>query len=148
MSSLSTDVPKHIAPALLQALKVCIVRFFTIPWAIWSGSGLRLAALGNRSAEDSAHAQKSEFPVFDWLRNAWDGIIFLSWFVCAFLAVISLIVQMSSRYGSIGAGIGSAVGILLAGYFQVILMSLIKESLIMFLSIALNVEKLANRKSS
>ncbi|NLC00647.1 MAG: hypothetical protein GX789_05215, partial [Pseudomonas formosensis] len=46
------------------------------------------------------------------------------------------------------AGVGAAVAMLLYFYFSVILMSLFKESLILMLSIAINVEKLAHKPAS
>ena len=46
------------------------------------------------------------------------------------------------------SGIGSGLAVVAYFYFSVILMSFFKESLILILSIAMNVEKLANKPSA
>lgn len=132
-----------LGPAVIQALILCVVRLFTIPWQIWSGAALRLAELRTASDTDKAMSATSEFPVFNWFRTAWDGIIFLSWFVVAIVAVFILVGSLFSGYFIYG--IGGAVGALIYGYFAVILMSLAKESLILILTIALNVEQMNRR---
>lgn len=138
-----SQLQQKIGPAIIQALIVCIVRFFTIPWSIWKGAALRLAERREASGKPDDGNSKSEFPVFDWIRTAWDGLIFLSWFVGAVVTVITLFGVMFSV--GFFSGIGSAVGVVLYFYFSVILMSFFKESLILMLSIAMNVEKLANK---
>lgn len=141
-----SQVQQKIGPAIVQALIVCIVRFFTIPWSIWKGSALRLADRREAASKPDDGSSKSEFPVFDWIRTAWDGLIFLSWFIGAAVAVITLFGMMFSV--GFFSGIGGAIGVLLYFYFSVILMSFFKESLIIILSIAMNVEKLANKSSA
>ncbi len=141
-----SQIQQKIGPAIVQALIVCIVRFFTIPWSIWKGSVLRLADRREASSQPDDGSSKSEFPVFDWIRTAWDGFIFLYWFIGAALAVIALFgVMFSAGFFS---GIGSAIGVVAYFYFSVILISFLKESLILILSIAMNVEKLANKSSA
>ena len=138
-----SQIQQKIGPAIVQALIVCILRLFTIPWAIWKGTALRLADRRAASGQPDDDSGKSEFPVFDWIRTAWDGLIFLSWFVGAVVAVITLFGVMFSV--SFFSGIGSALGVVAYFYFSVILMSFFKESLILLLSIAMNVEKLASK---
>lgn len=141
-----SQVQQKIGPAIVQALIVCIVRFFTIPWSIWKGSALRLADRREAASKPDDGSSKSEFPVFDWIRTAWDGLIFLSWFIGVVVAVLTLFGVMFSM--GFFSGIGSALGVLAYFYFSVILMSFFKESLILILSIAMNVEKLANKPSA
>ena len=123
---------------------MCCPRFFTIPWSIWKGAALRLAAMRQSSDEEKVAASKSEFPVFDWFRAAWDGAIFLSWFIGILVAVVALI-GGSMGYGSPMQGIAAGVTVLVYFYFSVIGMSLLKEGLILVLSIALNMERLVNK---
>lgn len=141
-----SQIQQKIGPAIVQALIVCIVRFFTIPWSIWKGTALRLADRREASSQPDDGSSKSEFPVFDWIRTAWDGLIFLSWFIGVVVAVLTLFGVMFSV--GFFSGIGSALGVLAYFYFSVILMSFFKESLILILSIAMNVEKLANKPSA
>ena len=141
-----SQIQQKIGPAIVQALIVCIVRFFTIPWSIWKGAALRLADRREASSQPDDGSSKSEFPVFDWIRTAWDGLIFLSWFIGVVVAVLTLFGVMFSM--GFFSGIGSALGVLAYFYFSVILMSFFKESLILILSIAMNVEKLANKPSA
>lgn len=143
-----TEQPSHslkeqILPAILEALILSIVRFFTIPWRIWTGAAFRLAA-ARRSAKNSESLHQSEFPVLEWFRSAWDALIFLSWFAGALIAIITFLGNISAL-GFFNA-LAAAIAILIYSYFSVILMSLLKESLILILSIALNVETLAKKK--
>lgn len=140
------QLQEKLGPAVIQALIVCVVRFFTIPWSIWKGAALRLAERRQAAGNPDDASSKSEFPVFDWIRAAWDGLIFLSWFVGAVVAVITLFGVMF-RVGFF-SGIGSAIGVVVYFYFAVILMSFFKESLILLLAIAMNVEKLANKSEA
>lgn len=134
----------NILPALIQALILCVIRFFTIPWRIWTGSTQRLARarLASRSQQDTT--QNSEFPVLEWFRSAWDAIIFLTWPVGILIAVITLFGTWATW--GLFTGISAAITVLVYSYFSVILSSLLKESLILILSIALNVEQLAKQK--
>lgn len=135
-----------IGPAIVQALILCIVRFFTMPWRIWKGALLRLAALREQSNSEDDNSTSTEFPVFDWFRSAWDGVIFLSW---PFGAVVALITLFNATvYLSFFAGLTALIGILISTYFGVILLSLFKESLILVLSIAFNVERIAKQQKT
>ncbi|MFA5627013.1 MAG: hypothetical protein WC965_06035 [Thiohalomonadaceae bacterium] len=130
---------RQITPALIQALIEWILRLFTIPWQIWKGAAYRLAEKRRAGGQAEIGNGASEFPVFDWFRNAWDGAIFLSWFFGVVVAAIAL-------FGIDGTT--SAVIMLVYTYFGVILMSLLKESLIIMLSIAMNVEHIAKKKEA
>lgn len=141
-----SQLQQKIGPAIVQALIVCIVRFFTIPWSIWKGTALRLADRREAAGKPDDGSSKSEFPVFDWIRTAWDGLIFLSWFIGAVAAVITMFGVMFSV--GFFSGIGSGLAVIAYFYFSVIVMSFFKESLILILSIAMNVEKLANKPSA
>lgn len=135
-----------LGPAVIQALILCVVRFFTIPWMIWKGAVFRLAALRLATDEDKNTEQTSEFPVFNWFRTAWDGIIFLSWPVTLVIATIVLLGGLFSGYAEYV--LGAFFLTLIYAYFAVILMSLAKESLILILSIALNVERINAKQSA
>lgn len=145
------DIGNAIVPALISALFVCIVRFFTIPWSIWKGAALRLSEMRQPKKSVEDNAVRSEFPVLDWFRASWDGLIFLSWFggviITLLFTAFSAFTLASSPYGP---GMGYAFWVLISGliytYFSVIVMSLAKEGLILMLSIALNVERLANAR--
>ncbi|SFT91665.1 hypothetical protein [Halomonas saccharevitans] len=143
MSQLKNDIAPALLPAVISALIVCIVRFFTIPWSIWKGAALRLADMRKRDEAEMSASSRSEFPVFDWLRAAWDGLIFLSWFIGAIVSLLTFFTVAFSHYGSLFGGISSMIGTLITTYFSVIVMSLAKESLIIILSIALNVERMS-----
>lgn len=138
-----SQLQEKLGPAIIQALIVCILRFFTIPWSIWKGAALRLAERRQASSNQDDETSKSEFPVFDWIRSAWDGLIFLSWFIGVVVAFVTLFGVMFNV--GFFSGIGSAIGVVVYFYFSVILMSLFKESLILMLTIAMNVEKLARK---
>lgn len=146
MSQPSNHVTSALLPAVISALIVCVVRFFTIPWSIWKGAALRLAAMRQRDDAEKLASSRSEFPVFDWLRAAWDGLIFLSWFIGAILSVVTFFTVAFGYYGSFVSGLSSMIGGLILTYFSVITMSLMKESLIIILSIALNVERLSQER--
>ena len=73
-------------------------------------------------------------------------MIYLSWFVGAVATILTLLGGMFS-FGFL-AGIGSAFAVLVYFYFSVILMSFFKESLILILSIATNVEKLVSKPAA
>ena len=150
---IARPVPKRISPsallpAVISALIVCVVRFFTIPWSIWKGAALRLADMRHRDEAEVIASSRSEFPVFDWLRAAWDGMIFLSWFIGIILSVMTFFTVAFGYYGTFFTGLTSMVGALILTYFSVITMSLMKESLIIILSIALNVERLSRDKNA
>ncbi|WP_017431232.1 hypothetical protein [Vreelandella jeotgali] len=147
------DIGQAIAPAIISALLICVVRFFTIPWSIWKGAALRLADMRRKKQETEDNAMRSEFPVLDWFRASWDGLIFLSWFFGVLASVLGMAFMAFTLAGNpYGPGAGSAIWVLISGliytYFSVIAMSLAKEGLILILSIALNVEKLANARTS
>ncbi|MGM0831758.1 hypothetical protein K1Y77_10770 [Halomonas qaidamensis] len=146
MTQSNNQVGTAIVPAVIQALIVCVVRFFTIPWSIWKGAALRLAAMRHISDEDKMASSKSEFPVFDWFRAAWDGAIFLSWFIGVLMSVVALIGGTMGYGANIMTGIAAGVTVLVYFYFAVIGMSLLKEGLILVLSIALNMERLVNKE--
>ena len=132
----------HILPAVIQSLIIAIVRLFTIPWHIWYGAMLRLSE--KRTAPKSDSEKSSEFPVFEWFKSLWDATIFLAWFVSILIAIGTFLSIVSWSF--MGA-ISAAIGVLISGYFSVILMSLAKETLILVLSIALNVEQISKSKS-
>ena len=146
MSQLKNDIAPALLPAVVSALIVCVVRFFTIPWSIWKGAALRLADMRQRDEAEVLASSRSEFPVFDWLRTAWDGLIFLSWFIGAIMALMAFFTVAFSFYGGFLSGISAMIGTLVTTYFSVIVMSLAKESLIIILSIALNVERISKEK--
>lgn len=132
---MSQNIKEQLLPAFIQSLIICILRFFTIPWSIWSGAVIRLAAARQLSDQDRELQQKTEFPVLQWVRSAWDGAIFLAWpigVIAVFIAAIQTI-------------FGVFISGLIVVYFSVIIMSMMKESLILILSIALNVERIASR---
>lgn len=129
-----------LIPAVLQALIVCVLRVFTIPWTIWKGAALRLAEMRD-SSKSLKPTSSTEFPVFEWLKTSWDGIIFLSWFVGV---VMAFILAANAYMG----GFGIFLSTLASTYFGVIGLSLAKEFLILALSIALNVEKISKRAES
>ena len=146
MSQHKNDLTPALLPAVISALIVCVVRFFTIPWSIWKGAALRLADMRKQDNAQKLASSRSEFPVFDWLKAAWDGTIFLSWFVGVIMSLVVFFSVASSYYGSFLSGISSLIGTLITTYFSVILMSLAKESLIIILSIARPVERLSQEK--
>lgn len=146
MSQLKNDLVPALIPAALSALLICVVRFFTIPWSIWKGAALRLADMRQQDETQKLVSSRSEFPVFDWLRAAWDGLIFLSWFVGALLSLMSFFAVAFSYFGNFGTGLAAMISTLITTYFSVIFMSLAKESLIVILSIALNVERISQAK--
>lgn len=131
------ELKSALVPAILQALIVCVLRVFTIPWAIWKGAALRLAEMRNTS-KSTKTTSTTEFPVFEWFKISWDGLIFLSWFVGILMAVF----LAATAYRN---GFGIFVSTLATTYFSVIGFSLAKEFLILALSIALNVEKIAKK---
>lgn len=131
------ELKSAILPAALQALIVCVLRVFTIPWTIWKGATLRLAEMRN-SSKSVGEKTNTEFPVFEWLKFSWDGAIFLSWFVGI---VVSAIMAASAYRGEMGIFFGG----IMTTYFGVIGLSLAKEFLILALSIALNVEKISGK---
>ncbi len=133
---------KNFLSALIQALMICIVKVFTIPMEIWTGAVERLAT---QRTERLKGENSTEFPVLYWFKSAWDGAIFLSW-------IIALIVFLFAFFSAFATYdpmyfITMAVGQLISCYFLPILLSLLKESLTLFLSMALNLEKLAGNKS-
>ena len=134
------ELTSAVIPAILQALIVCVLRVFTIPWTIWKGAAFRLAEMRN-SSKSAKPTSSTEFPVFEWLKTSWDGVIFLSWFV----GVVAACVMAASAYRG---GFGIFLSTLASTYFGVIGLSLAKEFLILALSIALNVEKISNKPES
>lgn len=129
-----------VGAAFLQALQLVILRLFTIPYSIWYGAALRLSDVSMKQGSARGE-ERSEFPVFDWYRRAADGVIYLSWYLFAFLAIIAL---LGGFYDDgFVSGIGAMLGTLVGGYFFVIPMSLLKEGLIVIFSIAMNVERMA-----
>ncbi|GAA0579252.1 hypothetical protein ACFQH5_14645 [Halomonas salifodinae] len=143
MSQLKNEIAPALLPAVISALIVCVVRFFTIPWSIWKGAALRLADMRHQDEAEKQTSDRTEFPVFDWLRTAWDGLIFLSWFVGVLISLMTFFTVAFSHFGSIIGGLSAMIGVLITTYFSVIGMSLAKEALIIILSIALNVERLS-----
>ena len=73
-------------------------------------------------------------------------MIFLSWFVGALISLMTFFTVAFSYFGSFIGGLSAMIGVLITTYFSVIAMSLMKESLIIILSIALNVERLSKEK--
>lgn len=134
------ELTSALVPAILQALIVCVLRVFTIPWTIWKGAALRLAEMRGDS-KSLKPTTATEFPVFEWLKTSWDGLIFLSWFVGVVMAVTLAATAYSGGFGIFLYTIAST-------YFGVIGLSLAKEFLILALSIALNVEKISKRPES
>lgn len=135
-----SQVKEQFGAAFLQALILCIVRFFTIPWRIWKGALFRLAAQRNMNETAKSADDTTEFPVFNWFRMAWDGLIFLSWPVVLVIAFIAMLGGLFSGYATYALG-GFFVTVIYT-YFAVILLSLAKESLILVLTIAVNVEQI------
>lgn len=134
------ELTSALVPAVLQALIVCVLRVFTIPWTIWKGAALRLAEMRD-SSRSLKPTSSTEFPVFEWLKTSWDGVIFLSWFV----GVVMACVLGATAYRG---GFGIFLSTIASTYFGVIGLSLAKEFLILALSIALNVEKISKRPES
>lgn len=135
-----SQIQGNFGPALIQAFILCIVRFFTIPWRIWKGALFRLAALRNMDDAEKNVDESTEFPVFNWFRMAWDGIIFLSWPVTFVIALLGMLGGLFSGFGSYA--LGGFMATLIYTYFAVIALSLAKESLILILTIAANLEKI------
>lgn len=132
---------EQFAPAFIQALIVCIVRMFTIPWSIWKGATIRLSQMRTLPAQEENQQSASEFPVLEWSKICWDGIIFLSWIV------IPLFSFIGAWYGSerFTAGLFALFSAMFMTYFLTILLSLLKESMFLMVSVALNIEKLVNK---
>lgn len=129
------ELTSALLPAILQALIVCVLRVFTIPWTIWKGAAFRLAEMRDTS-KSLKPSSSTEFPVFEWFKTSWDGIIFLSWFV----GIVMACFLGATAYRG---GFGVFLYTIASTYFGVIGFSLAKEFLILALSIALNVEKIS-----
>lgn len=131
------DMPTYFAAAV-EAFMVCVVRVFTISLSIWKGSAHRLAKKQNDSDDDGAAALRTdtEFPVFEWMKASWDGVIFLSWFVMPAITIYAANGGYRFDWGTFWAGMTMT-------YFLVIPLSLTKEALVLILSIALNVERIS-----
>lgn len=123
--------------ALGQAFIVCLVRVFTIPWTIWKGAVIRLAE-EQKSKSTEGPTANTEFPMFEWFKSSFDGLIFLSWP----LGILGSLYAGSEAYRD--GGWVFMLGLLWT-YFGVIALSLFKEMLILMLSIALNVEKINHK---
>ncbi|MGR5431093.1 hypothetical protein ACPV56_14070 [Vibrio astriarenae] len=132
------QLKKDLFPAFVQALILCIVRVFTIPYQIWSGAVTRLAQQRQTPVQEQ---KDTEFPVLYWFKSAWDGAIVLSWIVAVLMFVFALFAAFNTYNPSFL--ITAAFGQLLMAYFYPIGISITKELLTLFLSMALNLEKLA-----
>lgn len=132
-------MPTYLA-ATIEAFMVCVVRIFTISLSIWKGSAHRLAQKQN---DDDAYATlrtDTEFPVFEWMKASWDGVIFLSWIVMPWIIIFGANMGYRFDWSTFWAG-------MIATYFMVIPLSLTKEALVLILSIALNVERISYKTS-
>lgn len=139
------SVKQQLGPALIQALILVILRLFTIPLRIWLGAMARLAELHEETRNESDSTKTTEFPVLDWFRRAWDGVILL-WWVGGGIVVSFGLLGGIFIYGfmeSLGGALMSTVVL----YFSVIFISLMKESMILLLSIATNVESIRRKRS-
>ncbi|WP_394242546.1 hypothetical protein [Vibrio astriarenae] len=132
------QLKKDLLPAFIQALILCIVRVFTIPYQIWSGAVTRLAEQRKLPMQEQ---KDTEFPVLYWFKSAWDGAIVLSWVVAVLMFVFAVFAAFNTYNPSFV--ITAAFGQLLIAYFYPIGLSITKELLTLFLSMALNLEKLA-----
>lgn len=138
-----SQVKEQFGSALVQALIVCIGRFFTIPWRIWKGAVLRLAAQRHLDEVDTNIEARTEFPVFSWFRTAWDGVILLSWPITVVVAFLGMLGGIFGGYAT--TAMGGFIISLITAYFSVILLSLTKESLVLVLTIATNIEKINSK---
>ncbi|MDQ6993075.1 MAG: hypothetical protein Q9M31_06330 [Mariprofundus sp.] len=134
-------IKENILSASLQALKLLIIRFFTIPFTIWTGSLVRLAEQWKETPSTDEVA--TEFPIFDWFKSAWDAVILLLWPIGVIAFVFSFLSGIFSSYIPFGAGLATAFGCLIGFYFAPISASLMKEMLVLFLSMAQSLEKIA-----
>lgn len=138
-----SDAPMPtLLAATIEAFMVCVVRVFTISLSIWKGSAHRLAQKQNDGDNDYAGLKTdTEFPVFEWMKASWDGVIFLSWLVMPFIILFAASSGYRFDWGTFWIG-------MIATYFMVIPLSLTKEGLVLILSIALNVERISYKTSS
>jgi hypothetical protein len=128
--------------AIVEAFSVCVMRVFTISLSIWKGSAHRLAKKHERGDDDDvALRTDTEFPVFEWMKASWDGVIFLSWFVMPLIVIYAAGGDYRYDWGTFWIG-------MILTYFMVIPLSLSKEALVLLLSIALNVERISYKTSS
>ena len=122
------SLKENLLPALIRALVICLLKVFVLPWEIWTGTVTRLAQIQKNDATDNV--ENSEFPVMVWLKTAFDGFLFLGYPVILLFMIISLF------------NVGGSVLIM---YFMPIPYSIFKEMMTLGLSIALNLEKVAQK---
>jgi uncharacterized membrane protein len=127
-----------VIDAAIQAVIVCVLRVFSIPITIWKGAVHRLAKAYNSGNDDGSLRTDTEFPVLEWMKSSWDGMIVLSWVLTPILFIFIANAGYRFDWGTFILG-------LFWTYFGVIFLSLTKEALVLVLSIALNVERLANK---
>ena len=138
-----SQVKEQFGAAVIQALIVCVVRFFTIPWRIWKGAVLRLAAQRHLNELDTDIEARTEFPVLSWFRMAWDGVILLSWPITFVVAFLGMLGGIFTGYAT--TAMGGFIVTLITAYFSVIFLSLAKESLMLILTIATNIETINSK---
>ena len=102
---------------LLRVLELLIIKPFTLPLKIYLNA---LKNLSNSQAKNGEVNQLSdEFPLYVWLINIFDALIFLVYPIGLIVAVW----RGSSYYG----GLGLFLGILATTYFFPLYLSLIRE---------------------
>lgn len=109
----------NIPNALLNSLKI-IFSFFVLPWNIWSATTTRLGELENINA----NMQRTEFPIYTWVKQSFDVWIFLSYFLGVLSAILTLIG---------GAGIWAFLGTLVGTYFAPLIIGWFREIIYMLL---------------
>jgi len=109
----------NIPNAALNSLKI-IFSFFVLPWNIWSATTKRLGELTNINA----NMQRTEFPIYTWVKQSFDVWIFLSYFLGALSAIFALIG---------GAGMWAFIGTLIGTYFAPLIIGWFREIIYMLL---------------
>lgn len=141
------NIKSNFIPALIQAFITCILKFITMPWHIWNRSMMRLAGLQKSESTDDTQMTMDEFPVFEWIRISWDGVIFFSWIIAAITFVIQIISSFRLMSYNFSMFLGLTVSSFVLLYLMPLWLSFLKESFTLLLSMARNLEKLSKHNS-
>lgn len=109
---------KTVVDALIYFFYTLVYILFICPFGFWKAAAERLAA--SRSKANIEVDNKSRWPLFTFIIRVlyeffFDGMMFISWFIGAFIAIICFFYTLFQ--GEVIAAFGALVAVLACSYY-------------------------------
>ena len=135
------DLQGSIVPAFLKGIMIVLYVIFIIPWKIWVRA-VDVVAQSLKMGEVTKEMYKKDFPLLHINLFALEASVVITPML---IAIGGLIISLPLFSLGFGAFLASFVSMLALAYFSPVSIALTKEIVLLFLSIAINTKKSADK---